>query len=193
MKKFFALLLSLMLLLPAFALGEALPAVDTYTVEFEDFTITVTSEDIIQRGEKAEQQILFILYPAYDETSIYHPNINALWTAEDLGQLGSTPAEDFGNTVLEQSVQLLQQQGIAVTNPKLVEASFDEESKITTLITSMDADYSGAGIDLAISMCQMQMYVPMAEGGSYIFTLSSTSLEGLDALLNYMNTVMFAD
>lgn len=191
MKKILALILSLMLLLPAIALGEAASNPDQYTVEFEDFTITVNAEDILQKGEKAEQQILFMLFPKYDETSSYHANINALWTAEDLGELGTIGAQTFGEMVLSQSQEQLSSQGIAASNAQLISAEFDEETRTTVLITSMDADYTGAGIDLKMNLCQMQMYIPMGDIGSYIFTLSADSLEGLDELLKYMDNIDF--
>lgn len=193
MKKILALLLSLMLLLPVVAMGEAASNPDVYSVDLGDFSITITSDDLLQKGVKAEGSILFILYPAYDESNQFHCNLNAVWTAEDLSVIGVIGAEVFAQSVLEQSTAALAADGIAVDNSQLLNAVYDEETQSTTLIYSMDIDYTSVGLDLAITMYQLQLYMPVSEGNTYIFTISADTLENTEAMLAYLNTIEFAE
>lgn len=194
MKKILALLLSLMLLLPAIALGEAASNPDVYAVEFDDFTITLNATDALQKGEKSNGQVLFMLYPDYDETSTMHPNINGVWTSEDVSDMGNVTPTDFGNLVLQQSVQGLAAQGVAVSNEALLAAERDEETGSMTLIMSYDADYTAVGLDLKVTLYMMQLYVPLGgDTGSYIFTLTGSSMEDVDALLNKLDTIEFKE
>lgn len=194
MKKILALLLSLMLLLPAIALGEAASNPDVYAVEFDDFTITLNATDALQKGEKSNGQVLFMLYPDYDETSTMHPNINGVWTSEDVSDMGNVTPTDFGNLVLQQSVQGLAAQGVAVSNEVLLTAERDEETGSMTLIMSYDADYTAVGLDLKATLYMVQLYVPLGgDAGSYIFTLTGSSLEDVDALLNKLDAIEFKE
>ncbi len=194
MKKILALLLSLMLLLPAIALGEAASNPDVYTVEFDDFYLTVNATDAVQKGEKANGGIVMMLYPDYDETAMMHPNINAVWTSEDVSAMGDIDATDFGNLVLTQSAQGLAAQGIAVANETLLAAERDEETGSMTLIMAMDADYTAVGLDLKVTLYMAQIYVPMGgEAGSYIFTLTGSSMEDVDALLDKLDAIEFKE
>ena len=198
MKKILALLLSLMLLLPAIALGEAASNPDVYAVEFDDFTITMNATDALQKGEKANGQVLFMLYPDYDETATMHPtmhpNINGVWTSEDVSDMGNVTPTDFGNLVLQQSVQGLAAQGVAVSNEALLAAERDEETGSMTLIMSYDADYTAVGLDLKVTLYMMQLYVPLGgDTGSYIFTLTGSSMEDVDALLNKLDAIEFKE
>ena len=190
MKKILALLLSLMLLLPAIALGEAASNPDAYAVEFDDFTITLNATDALQKGEKVNGQVLFMLYPDYDETATMHPNINGVWTSEDVRNMGNVTPADFGNLVLQQSVQGLAAQGIAVANELLLSAERNEATGHMTLIMSYDADYTAVGLDLKATLYMVQIYVPLGgDAGSYIFTLTGSSMEDVDALLNKLDAI----
>ena len=194
MKKILALLLSLMLLLPVIALGEAASNPDAYAVEFDDFIITLNATDALQKGEKANGQVLFMLYPDYDETSTMHSNINGVWTSEDVSAMGNVSPTDFGNLVLTQSAQGLIAQGVAVTNETLLTAERDEETGTMTLIMSMDADYTAVNVDLKTALYMVQLYVPMGgDAGSYIFTLTGSSMEDVDALLNKLDAISFKE
>lgn len=194
MKKILALLLSLMLLLPAIALGEAASDPEVYTVEFDDFYLTVNATDAVQKGEKVEGSILMMLYPDYDETAIMHPNINAVWTSSDVSEMGDVDATTFGNLVLTQSAQGLIAQGVAVTNETLLAAERDEEAGTMTLIMSMDADYTAVGVDLKTPLYMVQIYMPMGgDAGSYIFTLTGASMDEVDALLAKLDSISFKE
>ena len=194
MKKILALLLSLMLLLPAIALGEAATAPETYTVEFDDFYLTVNATDAVQKGEKADGSIMMMLYPDYDEAALMHPNINVVWTSEDVSTLANIDPTQFGSLVLTQSAQGLAAQGVAVSNETLLAAEFETETNSLTLVMSYDADYTGAGRDLKATLYMVQLYVPMGgDAGSYIFTLTGSSMEDVDALLNKLDAIEFKE
>lgn len=193
MKKILALFLSLMLLLPAISLGEAASDPDLYVVDFEDFTIALNATDALQKGEKVNGQVLFMLYPDYDETAIMHPNINGVWTSEDVSDMGNVTPTDFGNLVLQQSTQGLAAQGIGIANEALLAADRDAETGAMTLVMSYDADYTSVGVDLKTSLYIVQIYVPLGEAGSYIFTLTASSMDGVDALLDKLNAVEFKE
>lgn len=190
MKKLLALLLSLMLLLPAVSLGEA--AIDACTEEFDDFYLTYTSLDILQKGEKTEGGILFVLFPAYSEADTFHNNINAVWTAENVVDLGGYTVEDFAAAVITNAANGLAAQNIAATNAQLLGAQQDAETGAITVLYSMDMDYSASGVDLVLNpLYQLQLYCPAGELGSYVFTISSTSLEDAEIMLNYINAIEF--
>jgi len=182
MKKLIALLLTMMLLLPAVSLGES----ETYTVDFDDFILTVSSDDIIQKGQKTEGGVVFMLYPAYDETAVSHPNISSAWTAESLEGIDDATAPLFGAQVLQSIVDGLSAQNIAVTNDQLLDAQFDEETGSLTLAFAMDADYSGMGVDVQLAMYMVQVYIPLGEKGTYVFAITNDTMEGADAMLTYL-------
>lgn len=182
MKKLIALLLTLALLLPAVSLGES----ETYTVDFDDFILTVSSDDIIQKGTKTEGGVVFMLYPDYDETSTSHPNISSAWTAEGLDGIDATTAPLFGAQVLQGIVDGLSAQNIVVTNNQLLDAQLDEETGSLTLAFAMDADYSGMGVDVQLAMYMVQVYIPLGEKGTYVFAITSDTMEGADAMLTYL-------
>ena len=63
-----------------------------------------------------------------------------------------------------------------------------------TLIMSYDADYTAVGLDLKVTLYMMQLYVPLGgDTGSYIFTLTGSSMEDVDALLNKLDTIEFKE
>lgn len=182
MKKLIALLLTLILLLPAVSLGES----ETYTVDFDDFILTVSSDDILQKGQKTEGGTIFMLYPNYDEAATSHPNISSAWTAEVLEGVTDVTAPIFGTQVLQGIVDGLSAQNIAVTNGQLLDAQFDEEAGSLTLAFAMDADYSGMGVDVQLAMYMVQVYIPLGEKGTYVFAITHDTMEGVDALLTYL-------
>lgn len=182
MKKLLALLLSLLLLLPAVSLGES----ETYTVDFDDFILTVSSDDIIQKGQKTEGGVVFMLYPNYDEAAISHPNISSAWTAEGLDGVTTVTAPIFGAQVLQGIVDNLAAQNVIISNSQVLDAQFDEETGSLTLVFAMDADYSGMGVDVQLAMYMVQVYIPLGEKGTYVFAITSDTMEGADALLTYL-------
>lgn len=192
MKKILAVLLSLMLLLPAVSLGEAAEVVDTYPVEFDDFTLYVTSYDIIQKAPtKEEGQLLFLLYPNYDETAVVFNNINGTWSSENT--LADLPEFDVNKFAQEQAdfvAAQLTASGITASNSELHYAQKDDNGVIV-LAYSADVDYTGAGIDLVTTLYQAQYYKCMGEKGTYVFTVTAYHPDDLKELFSYLETIEF--
>lgn len=190
MKKLLALLLCAMLCLPVLALAE--PAVDTYTVDFDDFTLTLTEYDAIQRAPtKVSDELLAMVYVNYDESNATHDNFNIVWCDYDnTSSIATFPsAEAYGNALLAANVKALKDAGFSVSNEKLLNAR--AEGPIAAFMYVTDVDYSALGLDLVLSQYQMQVFYTLDANNSYVFTFSSATLEGLEALANYMDAIDF--
>ena len=165
MKKIVALLLSLLLLLPTMAMAEIL--------EFDDFTLEIKDGDLYELGTKAEGEILFMLYPAYDPNATFYPNINCTWV----------------NGSIVDTLKGYAQQGIAATNGKVVRAEASEEHGYMITYTTTDVDYSGVGVDLQCTLHQMQAFMPLGGTGTYIFTFTAVSEDILAELAEYIDAI----
>lgn len=190
MKKLLALLLCAMLCLPVLALAE--PAVDTYTVDFDDFTLTLTEYDVIQRAPtKVNGELLALIYVDYDESNATHDNFNIVWCDYDnTSSIATFPsAEAYGEELLKANVAAMESVGFTVSNAKLLHAR--AEGPIAAFTTVIDVDYSALGVDLVLTQYQMQVFYTLDDNNSYVFTFSSATLEGLEALANYMDAIDF--
>jgi len=194
MKKILAFLLALMLLLPAISLGEAAEDVDIYPIEFDDFTLYATSYDAIQKAAAKENgQLLFLLYPNYDETAMLHNNINSIWISDNL--LPSLPDLDINAFAQETLVSINQQlndAGLAATNSQVISAEKDDAGVIL-IVFSNDVDYSAAGIDLQATLYQAQYYICLGEKGTYFFTLTAYNPDELAAMFSYVEAIEFKE
>ncbi|MBP3637441.1 MAG: Ltp family lipoprotein [Clostridia bacterium] len=56
----------------------------------------------------------------------------------------------------------------------------------------MDVDYTAVGVDLVMTLYQVQMYIPFGDGSSYIFTISSDTLENTETMMSYLETMEFS-
>ena len=187
MKKLFAVLLSLMLLLPALAVGES-----GSTVDFGDFTLTVQPGDYLEQDVKADGNVMFTLLPDYDENNSFHPNVNCTWTAEALSSMDDAQAQEFAQSVLTNTAAALEDMGVVVTDPMVLSAAYDADSFSYTLIQSMAVDYAPAGVDLQMELVQMQMYFcPGTFDGTYIFTFTASGIDKLLVLMNYLDAINF--
>lgn len=204
MKRMLAMALALVLCL---ALGMACAedyAVDFITedavYQFGHLLIGLKSGDVVQyMAEEADQQVLALVYPAYNEADSFHCNLNVLWVssavtmAEELG--GMTP-EEWAAALLDATAEQMQAMGVAVSNQQVLHSAVGEAGDIqqATVIYSYDADYTGAGLDLKTTLFQEQIYVvPGNVDGTYALTLSGTSLEDLAALEGYFEMLNFAE
>lgn len=188
MKKVLALILSLMLLLPAAGLCEA--AADTITLDLGDFTMDVLPTDVYLTGQKTDGGQLFQLYPNYNQNNMFHRNMVGAWMSQNMADvLAVISIEDFAAMMLDQATAQLAQQNIVVTNPQVVETSVTDE--YATITFSFDVDYSGVGVDLAMTMVQKQIYVMKGAAGTYLFNLGAESIEGIDEMMMYFDSVAF--
>ena len=192
MKKIFAVVLCLMMLLPAFAMAEAVPAENWVTVDLGDFTMNMIDTDILQRGEKAEGQLIFIAYPGYDENDASHDNMNCAWTSDTMEGIEEATQDDvnaFAQQVLDSIKDQTVAQGLAVENEQLLNAVYEDGALIVYYY--MECDYSAMGIDLQTQLYQMQIYL-ITDDGTYIFSLTSSTPDGvLNQLNNYFATIQF--
>ncbi len=182
MKKIVALLLALLLLLPAMAMAEIL--------EFDDFTLEIKDGDLYELGTKAEGEILFMLYPAYDPNATFYPNINCTWSSGSIVDTlkVNTPME-LAESFLSNALKGYAQQGVAATNGKVVRAQASEEHGYLITYTTTDMDYSGLGVDLQCTLHQMQAFMPLGGTGTYIFTFTAVSEDILAELAEYIDAI----
>lgn len=185
MKKLLALVLSLMLLLPVFALAE-----DTTTlvpVEFEDFTMYLSPDDNLQTADKADMQVMAYIYPHYDETASVAQNISITWTSNGTIDLGGMDIVTYGQLLVEGYANGMTSQGITVSDYELGSTYLDDTS--FTLYYTMDVDYSALNIDLKTTLHMCTVTLSLGERGSYVFTITADSLDGLGMLSDYVANI----
>lgn len=188
MKKILSLVLCLMMLLPIVALGES----EYVTMDIGDYTMDVLPTDICLTGAKTDGGQMFQMFVNYDEAANFHPNMVGAWMSQDMGpifDLGAITPADFAGMMLEQAVGQLKTQGIVVNGSELLDASYADGVMVLTF--SMDVDYTGAGVDLVMTLVQRQIYVMRGEAGTYLFNLGSDSVEAVDDMMVYYNSIQF--
>jgi hypothetical protein len=65
------------------------------------------------------------------------------------------------------------------------------EGDEAAIIISSNLDYSGAGIDLTLTLYQMTGMFMNTPSGDYIFTITSDSMDTLAELTQRLDTVQF--
>lgn len=189
MKKLLSLVLFLMLLtVCAFAETEA---AELYTIDFGTFTMDLAENDYYEVAEEMTANTVYaIIYPNYDPTATTFDNINITWMDMDIAPvIQLAGAEPYAKLVLEAAAPQYEAMGIKMNNAEVLSAIFEENVYVT--ISYCELDYAGAGVDLVSPLYQMQVYFCQGEGGSYVFTFSSTSMEQLEALSAYVDGVVF--
>lgn len=193
MKKLISLLLCLLLCLPAVALGETTePMKELWTTDFGTFTMGIADGDQYQVAEGQTSNVLHaIIYVDYDPTALTQDNITVIWTTDnipsEINMVGGMEA--YGELVLKNAEPQYTSMGIKMLDAKVVDATFNGNTG--WILTSCMMDYTGAGIDLVTPLYQMQMFFCDVQGGHYLFTLTSTSYEGISDLTTYIGTVQF--
>lgn len=190
MKKFLALMLCLMLCLPAAALAEA-PAL-LYPVDFGTFTMNLSATDQYQVGDTMTSNELYaMIYTDYDPYETTHDSINVVWSQDnftlEIALMGGI--QKYAEAVLEGAESQYSAMGIKMTNAVVLDAGFGDNRGYT--VTSCMMDYTNAGINLVTPLYQMQLLFCNVHGGNYIFTLTSSTYEGLDVLTAYIDTLQF--
>ena len=191
MKKLLCILL-MMLLLPAAALAESddMITAELLTLDMGDFTMNVFNIDAVQLGEKADGALWARIYPAYNENAAFHDTIQIVWYATDLTEtIDMLGPELYGNAMLSNMLDNYTVAGIAATNPQLLSAQAKDGQLV--LLHCMDMDYSGMGLDLQVTMWQLQQYYMTADG-TYCFTMTADSRTDLDLLVLYLGTIAFS-
>ena len=95
----------------------------------------------------------------------------------------------LAESIMTSAVSAFAQQGIVATNGQIVAAEGSAEDGYMVTYTIMDLDYSGMGIDLQITQHQLQAYMPLGSTGTYIFTFTADSQDGVKALSEYIDAI----
>ena len=170
----------------------AAPAADRTTVDFGTFTMEVGVNDYYEVADTMSEGAAFlILYPDYLTTGQTTNNLNAVHTEENLALqlLLVGGIENYGKLVLQQTVPQYEAVGIKMTNPQLLYAATEDD--LGVIIISSDLDYSGAGIDLTLTLYQMIGMFMNTSSGSYVFTLTAESMDALQEMSGYLDSVQF--
>lgn len=183
MRKMIALLLCLLLLLSAGSLGEA----ERRAVEFEDFTIAVGEQDLLQLGEEIGSSSIFRLFPAYDAAAVSHPNIIATWVPSPLDGLTNEQVLAFGNGVMQAAAQNLTANNIVVINEEMLRSDRNEADGAITVLFTLEVDAATLGVDAKMNVYMDSRYVPMGEKGCYSFTVGCESVEEAEMLFDYLD------
>lgn len=186
MKKLISLILCLML-----ALSCALAETAT-TVDFGAFTMDLGPNDQYEIADAmADSQLYAIVYVDYDPNAMFTDSINAIWTATDLAaevkMVGGM--DKYAKLVMENAKQQYKDMGIVLTNPTVLAANMNEQTAAS--ITTYQLDYTGAGVDMVTDLYQMQALYFNGAGDHYIFTLTASTLEKLQAMSAYLDTLVF--
>ena len=190
MKKILSVILSLVLLLPVLAGAEA--PVLPYTIDFGPFTMNLAANDYYEIADSlVSNQVYTIIYVDYDENSMMTPTINAVWSSDDLAReinlIGGM--EKYAEIILKNTHSTYASMGIQMTNPTVIMTEWDDN--IGCIVTSCTMDYTGSGVDMVTAMYQMQALFCNLDGGSYIFTLTSNSMEQIVTMAAYLDTLQF--
>lgn len=190
MKKIVSLLLCLVFCF-SFAFAETVQTpVEIVTLDFGDFTMDLKATDLIQQGEKIDNGTLAIIHPDYSEEDTFHNNIAIAWMKTDISAaIKLLGAESYGQAVLESAQNSMAAQGMIVTDAQLLNALLEDDELL--IMYTMTVDYSGMGFDLVVTLYALQAYAMDAEMGTYLFNLTTDSVEDLLTLTTYIDSVTF--
>lgn len=187
MKRLFCLLLCLLCLCSA-AFAEFTAEATVY--DFDDFTIEVSAGTYVQQAEKAAGTPFFTAYPNYDPNAAFADNYNIIWSQEDFSALfAQMSADDLAQQLFDTTVSGYALMGISATDAQVLAAAYDESGESFTYYSTMTVDFSGLGLgeDAEMTLHQVQMLIDLGEESCYIFTFSSTSSDGMEALIASAN------
>lgn len=193
MKKLASLLLALAMLLPALAMAETAAEPAVYTFDFGAFTLDLAENDYYQVADEMTDNTVYLqVYPAYDANNTMHPNFNVVWSSEDLTAIISLyGAENYAKLGQQAAQQQYEQMGITVTDAQVLSATFEDGAG--AFLTFSNLDYTGMGVELVTPVYQLQVFMCMGDAGSYIFTFSADTLEKVEEMSTYLDTVVFPE
>lgn len=183
MKKLSALLMLLLLLLPAVSLGEE----GIRIVEFEDFRIAVSERDLLWLGEETGSSNILQLFPDYDEAAATHPNIIAAWTPEALPAFSDEQVPAFCSSLMQSGIQQLTAEGVVVTDAQLLRADWAADTGAITVLFTLDADVAALGLEMKMMVCMGCRYFSREGKGCYSFTVGCTTPEEAEMLFAYLD------
>ena len=179
----------MLLLLPAAATAEFDFTPELMPLDMGDFTMSVFNFDAVQLGEKADGELWARIYPAYSDAAAFHDTIQIVWYETDLSEtINLLGPEMYAHALMSNMLDNYAAVGIQATNPQLLSAKADGEQMV--LLHLMDMDYTPVGLDLKLTMWQLQQYY-LTPNGTYCFTLTADNQADLDLLVLYLGTVAF--
>lgn len=188
MKKLLSLVLCLMLALSACAMAETACT----TVDFGAFTMDLGVNDQYEVAPTmTDGQLYAMIYLDYDPNAMFHNSINAVWTATDLvAEIKAIGGMDkYAELVMESAKPQYNAMGITMTSATVLGTNMDNETAAS--IATYTLDYTGAGVELVTDLYQMQALFFNGAGDNYIFTLTAHTLEELQAMSAYLDTIVF--
>lgn len=191
MKKIASLLLALAMLLPVLAMAETAVEPAVYTFDFGTFTIDLAETDYYQVAEEMTDNAVYLqVYPGYDANNTMHPNFNVVWASQDPSAIINLyGAENYAKLGQEAAKQQYEQMGITVTDAQVLSAEFEDNAG--AFLTFSTLDYTGMGVELVSPVYQLQVFMCMGDAGTYIFTFSADTLEKVEEMSAYLDTVVF--
>lgn len=193
MKKLASLLLTLAMLLPMMAMAETADEPAVYTFDFGAFTIDLAETDYYQVAEEMTDNAVYLqVYPGYDPSNTTHPNFNVVWSSEDpTATINLYGAENYAKLGQQAAQQQYEQMGITVSDAQVLSAVF--EDGVGAFFTVSTLDYTGMGLDLVTPVYQLQVFMCMGDAGTYLFTFSADTLEKVEEISAYLDTVVFPE
>lgn len=165
---------------------------ESSTEDFGAFTMTVSSNDYYEVADAMTSNAVYLmLYPDYFLTGSTTNNINVVYTEDNLALqlLLVGGIEKYAELMLQQAATQYDSMGIKMSDAQVLYAA-KEDGKAAIIISS-NLDYSGAGIDLTLTLYQMTGMFMNTSAGDYIFTLTADSMDKLSEMTDYLDSVQF--
>ena len=183
MKRIFCLLLCLLCLCPA-ALAESPAEGGMVTYDFDDFTIDVPAEAVVQQAEKTENAPFFACYPDYDATADSTTNYTIRWMDDDFSlSFAQVDADTLAQAYVDYAAELERAQGLSVDNIQLLSAAYDVSGESLAIYATMDADYTPLGIEMQTRIHEAFLLLDLGEHAGYVFGFYAGSAEALEAAI----------
>ena len=170
MKKLAAWMLILALMLMPAALADT-------TESFDDFTITIPDGQTLQRGTKANNEVVLTVYGAQGADGLT-ANMNVVWVDEYL-DLSTLDLDELGKFMADNSVVGMESIGTVVTDLNIISTEMNEIGGKPAVMTAYtyNADYSALGVDINAPMVTIQALVSEPDLGTYIFTMGAGDMD----------------
>ncbi len=190
MRRILAALVALMLALTAVgALAEAAVDASTETTDFGDFSMTYPADVTLEMAAKEENGVYFTLSSPAGEDG-FTGNLSCVWSSEYEDFSGIEP-QDLLDYVLETFAGEAEGEGLIVTNVEGLNADWLQlgGKKAVAVGYSYDVDYSQLGLDYQTNLMCLSATVSDPAFGTYNFSITTDTAEGLNALAAVMDTI----
>ena len=162
------------------------------TVDFGAFTMEIGANEYYEVADTmTSNNVYLIIYPDYNLTGQTTNNINVVYTEDNLTQQLALVGgiEKYAELVLKQTAPQYEAMGIKMTDAQILYALHEDDN--AAIIMASTLDYSGAGVDLVLTLYQMVGMFLNTPSGDYIFTVTSDSMTTLSEMASRLDTVQF--